>query len=106
MSRKAHWERVYTQKAPETVSWYQPRASVSLRLIELAGVGPGDRIIDVGGGASVLVENLLEAGHREVTVLDLLNNVPPTPAQIRLIARAASLAGPGPRVGRRISAPR
>ena len=71
MSRKAHWEAVYTQKAPETVSWYQPRASVSLRLIELAGVGPGDRIIDVGGGASVLVENLLEAGHRELTVLDL-----------------------------------
>jgi ubiquinone/menaquinone biosynthesis C-methylase UbiE len=71
VSRKVHWEGVYTQKAPETLSWYQPRASVSLRLIELAGVGPGDRIIDVGGGASVLVENLLEAGHREVTVLDL-----------------------------------
>lgn len=71
MSRKVHWEGVYTQKAPETLSWYQPRAAVSLRLIELAGVGPGDRIIDVGGGASVLVENLLEAGHRELTVLDL-----------------------------------
>ncbi len=71
MSRKAHWEGVYTQKAPETVSWYQPRAAVSMRLIERAGVSPGDRIIDVGGGASVLVENLLEAGHREVTVLDL-----------------------------------
>ena len=71
MSRKAHWEGVYTQKAPETVSWYQPRAAMSLRLIEQAGVGPGDQIIDVGGGASVLVENLLEAGHRELTVLDL-----------------------------------
>jgi ubiquinone/menaquinone biosynthesis C-methylase UbiE len=71
VSRKAHWEGVYRQKAPETVSWYQPRAAVSMRLIERAGVGAGDRIIDVGGGASVLVENLLEAGHPELTVLDL-----------------------------------
>jgi ubiquinone/menaquinone biosynthesis C-methylase UbiE len=90
VSRKAHWEGVYRQKAPETVSWYQPRASVSLRLIELAGVGPGDRIIDVGGGASVLVENLLEAGHREVTVLDL-SGAALARARSRLGERAAAV---------------
>jgi SAM-dependent methyltransferase len=71
MSRKAHWEGVYRHKLPEAVSWYQARAAVSMRLVGQAGVGPGGRIIDVGGGASVLVGNLLEAGHREVTVLDI-----------------------------------
>jgi len=90
MSRKAHWEGVYTQRAPETVSWYQPRAAVSMRLIELAGVGPGDRIIDVGGGASVLVENLLEAGHQEVTVLDL-SAAAQARARSRLGGRAAAV---------------
>lgn len=71
MKRKTHWEGVYGAKAPESVSWYQPQASRSLELIKESGVGPFGRIIDVGAGASVLVDNLLDAGYRDLTVLDI-----------------------------------
>lgn len=71
MERKAHWEAVYANKAPHTVSWYQPRAARSMELIGEAGVGTAARLLDVGGGASVLVENLLDAGYADVTVLDI-----------------------------------
>ena len=71
MSRKDHWERLYRDKHEREVSWHQDRPLMSLRLIEQAGVGPEEPIIDVGGGASHLVDHLLERGHRDVTVLDL-----------------------------------
>ncbi len=71
MQRKAHWEGVYASKRPETLSWYQSSARLSMQLIGKAGIGPAGRIIDVGGGASVLVEQLLDAGYQDVTVLDI-----------------------------------
>ena len=70
-SKKAHWERIYEDLLPEEVSWYQKEATLSLELIRLAGLGPDGTIIDIGGGASVLVDGLLDAGYRNVTVLDL-----------------------------------
>lgn len=68
---KDHWEKVYTTKAPDTVSWFQPHAETSMRLIKATGLGSASEIIDVGGGASTLVDDLLDEGHRQVTVLDL-----------------------------------
>jgi len=71
MERKAHWENVYQTKSPLEVSWYQREPEISLALIERAGVGPEDAIIDVGGGASVLVDRLLARGFERLAVLDV-----------------------------------
>jgi SAM-dependent methyltransferase len=68
---RAHWDAVYTARAPEEVSWYQARPDTSLALIARAGKGPGASLVDVGGGASRLVDLLLDAGYRQITVLDL-----------------------------------
>ncbi|MDQ1315210.1 MAG: SAM-dependent methyltransferase [Pseudomonadota bacterium] len=68
--RRQHWETVYGSKAVDQVSWFQPHAASSLRLIEECA-GKDAHIIDVGGGASVLVDDLLDAGYRNLTVLDL-----------------------------------
>jgi SAM-dependent methyltransferase len=70
-ARQAHWEDVYTRKREDEVSWFQPEAAVSLELIDRCGVPADARIIDVGGGASRLVDGLLDRGFGHVTVLDL-----------------------------------
>jgi len=69
--RQEHWNRVYSTKAADSVSWYRPRLEVSLGLLELAGLAPGMRVIDVGGGASTLVDDLLDRGVEDVSVLDI-----------------------------------
>lgn len=69
--RKAHWEGVYQGKSPLEVSWYQQEPAQSLRLIEASGSGPDTRIIDVGGGASLLVDRLCERGFTRLAVLDI-----------------------------------
>jgi hypothetical protein len=67
---KDHWEAVYRAKVPTEVSWYQPEARLSLDLI--ARVAPDLAApVDVGGGASILVDGLVSAGYQAVTVLDL-----------------------------------
>jgi ubiquinone/menaquinone biosynthesis C-methylase UbiE len=71
MQSKNHWEKVYTTKAADAVSWFQPHADLSLDLIRATGAGADAGIIDVGGGASTLVDGLLDAGYRDLTVLDL-----------------------------------
>jgi SAM-dependent methyltransferase len=71
MDLKAHWDDVYLAKGAEHVSWYQPRAGLSLELIRRAAPPPNPAIIDVGGGASTLVDGLITAGYRRITVLDL-----------------------------------
>jgi SAM-dependent methyltransferase len=71
LDRKQHWETVYEHKAPSEVSWYQRDPLLSLELIQDAGVTQDAAIIDVGGGASVLVDRLLDKGYRNVSVLDL-----------------------------------
>lgn len=70
-SRRKHWEQVYADKGSESVSWYQRRPEVSLELIRAAGVSQGDALIDVGGGASTLVDCLLEQGFTDLSVLDI-----------------------------------
>jgi ubiquinone/menaquinone biosynthesis C-methylase UbiE len=69
--RAAHWENVYTTKGENEVSWFQQSAAPSLELIVQAGATSKSAIIDVGGGASRLVDNLIAQGFEDVTVLDL-----------------------------------
>jgi SAM-dependent methyltransferase len=71
MDPKSHWERVYHSKLPTQVSWYQPHALRSLSLIRRFSPPPDGAIIDVGGGASTLIDDLLDAGYHDLTVLDL-----------------------------------
>ena len=69
--KKAHWERIYSEKKPAEVSWYQAHPEYSLTMIEATGAGVDAGIIDVGGGASTLVDHLLAAGYRRLSVLDI-----------------------------------
>jgi 2-polyprenyl-3-methyl-5-hydroxy-6-metoxy-1,4-benzoquinol methylase len=68
---KEHWERVYSDRKPSDVSWYQLHPEHSLALIENCVAGSAARIIDVGGGASTLVDHLLDAGYHHISVLDI-----------------------------------
>ena len=70
-SRQAHWETVYTTKSENEVSWFQQSPAPSLELIVQAGAVIKSAIIDIGGGASRLVDRLLEQGFEDLTVLDL-----------------------------------
>lgn len=71
MTNSEHWENIYRIKAPDQVSWFQPHAVSSLQLIERVCPDRSARIIDVGAGASMLVDDLLAAGYRHVSVLDI-----------------------------------
>ena len=71
MDAKAHWEKVYTTKATDAVSWYRRHLETSLALIERAAVACSASIIDVGGGESTLVDDLLLRGYKNITVLDI-----------------------------------
>lgn len=68
---RAHWDKVYSAKAPDQVSWYRPHLDTSLALIERAAPDRDAAIIDVGGGESTLVDDLLARGYANVTVLDI-----------------------------------
>lgn len=69
--RKSHWEGVYSDNTPLEVSWYQSEPNRSLELIFSTGIGQTGEIIDVGGGASVLVDKLLQEGFKNLAVLDI-----------------------------------
>jgi SAM-dependent methyltransferase len=69
--RHAHWENVYQTKGERDVSWFQESPETSLELIRATGVNVDASIVDIGGGASRLVDALVEAGFGNVTVLDL-----------------------------------
>jgi len=71
MDRKQHWEQVYSTKASDSVSWFQEHAELSLRLIHNTGLSKDAAIIDVGGGASTLMDDLVAEGYTDLTVLDL-----------------------------------
>ena len=71
MERKSHWDDIYSRKAPTQVGWYQEHPLASLRLIEQTNVGKAGQIIDIGGGASTLVDHLLADGFAQLTVLDI-----------------------------------
>jgi ubiquinone/menaquinone biosynthesis C-methylase UbiE len=68
---KTHWERIYEKKGPKQVSWYQEHAQYSLQYIRNTGVQKTGHIIDVGGGASTLVDDLIADGFQNISVLDV-----------------------------------
>lgn len=69
--QQAHWQNVYATKGEAEVSWFQETPAPSLELLALVGARPESAIIDVGGGASRLVDALLDGGFGNITVLDL-----------------------------------
>jgi ubiquinone/menaquinone biosynthesis C-methylase UbiE len=71
MDAQTHWEKIYTEKAPDAVRWYRPHHETSLALIEQAAAGLSASVIDVGGGESTLVDDLLARGYENITVLDI-----------------------------------
>ena len=70
-SNVSHWETVYRSKRDHEVSWYAPHLRTSLSLIESTTIGKDATIVDIGGGASTLVDDLVRTGHNRVLVLDL-----------------------------------
>lgn len=87
---KSHWEQVYGAKAPNAVSWYAPHLNESLAFIRRTGVAPDASIIDVGGGEATLVDDLLDAGYRNITVLDLSEKALEV-CRVRLAERAGTV---------------
>ena len=69
--RKTHWEKIYSGKKPTEVSWFQENPGKSLDLIKQTGIPLDAGIIDVGGGATLLTDRLLDAGFKDLTVLDI-----------------------------------
>jgi len=71
MNAKTHWESVYGTKAPDAVSWYAAHLLLSMHYVRKAASGRDANIIDVGGGESTLVDDLLDEGYDKLTVLDI-----------------------------------
>jgi 2-polyprenyl-3-methyl-5-hydroxy-6-metoxy-1,4-benzoquinol methylase len=71
MDTGSHWEKIYRTKAPDAVSWYAPHLARSLALIESASPDRTACIIDIGGGESTLVDDLLAHGYQNLTILDV-----------------------------------
>lgn len=66
-----HWESVYARNPPDRVSWFRPHLESSLALIQEAALAPSAAIVDIGGGASTLVDDLLARGYQNLAVLDI-----------------------------------
>lgn len=71
IERADHWHQVYIEKQPENVSWFQAAPEQSLQALDRFDAGPAQSLIDIGGGASTLVDALLERGWCDLTVLDI-----------------------------------
>lgn len=71
MSTREHWDEVYRSKSPDSVSWYRPRLEQSLAWIDRCGLDRRAHVVDVGGGASTLVDDLLARGFERISVADI-----------------------------------
>ena len=71
MNIKAHWENVFKTKSLKEVSWYEFVPETSLLFIKESNISKSAKIIDIGGGDSFLVDNLLKLGYKDITVLDI-----------------------------------
>jgi trans-aconitate methyltransferase len=85
--RKEHWERAWSRQSAVDTSWYQAHPRISIAMIGRAPLGPDEAFIDIGGGASLLVDFLLDAGYQNLTVLDI-SSAALRQAQDRLGSRA------------------
>ncbi len=90
MHSKAHWEQVYSTKSENELSWYQVHAELSMKLIGEAGSPSSISVIDVGGGTSRLVDDLLASRYRDITILDIAGTALRA-AQTRLGKRAVGI---------------
>ena len=90
MNMKPHWEQIYEKKGPTQVSWYQEHAQCSLRYIRNTAIQKTDPIIDVGGGASTLVDDLIADGCQYISILDISGTALQLARQ-RLGSRAAGV---------------
>ena len=90
VERQAHWKNVYSSKGEKEVSWFEDSPTISLDLIRSTGLSSSASIIDIGGGASRLVDALVDEGFEAVTVLDLSKEALAT-ARARLGARGAKV---------------
>jgi hypothetical protein len=66
-----HWQAVYQRKQPTQVSWFAPHLGLSMALLKQVGLNPTLRLIDIGAGASTLVDDLLDMGLHNITLLDI-----------------------------------
>ena len=71
MNDPKHWNQIYSSQPPENTGWFRPHLETPLAWIDDLNLDPHEPVIDVGGGASTLVDDLLERGHKNLTVLDL-----------------------------------
>jgi 2-polyprenyl-3-methyl-5-hydroxy-6-metoxy-1,4-benzoquinol methylase len=71
MDAQPHWEKIYSEKAPGAVSWYRLHLETSIELIEQGAADCSASIIDIGGGESTLIDDLLARGYHNGTVLDI-----------------------------------
>lgn len=71
MNQRDHWNSIYTKNPAEKVGWYKPHLDLSLKWIREIGVPKDAAVIDIGGGASTLVDDLLDEGYKFLTVLDI-----------------------------------
>ena len=83
MDFRAHWERIYGEKRPDEVSWFEPTPRISLELIDEAGIDRGAPVVDVGGGASRLAGELVARGYADVTVADISGRSLPSRGRAR-----------------------
>lgn len=90
LERQAHWQNVYQTKGERDVSWFQESPAISLDLIRATGIAASASIIDIGGGASRLVDALISEGFKAVAVLDLSEKALAT-SKARLGAKAAQV---------------
>jgi len=74
MSNKDHWEKIYSTKEIDGVSWYQETPTTSLNIIDSLKLNLNTSIIDIGAGKSFLADNLLDLGYNDITILDISRN--------------------------------
>ena len=74
MSTKSHWEKIYSEKSPQEVSWTQEIPETSIKFFNDFKLSKTSPIIDIGGGESKFVDYLLEEGYQNISVLDISEN--------------------------------
>ena len=70
-STESHWQNVYTSSDPTTVGWFQSEHEITLDLFAQSGATPADKIIDVGSGATTLLDQLISLGFHQITAVDI-----------------------------------
>jgi SAM-dependent methyltransferase len=88
MNQKDHWQQVYSTRQTDNLGWYKPHLTTSMSWIKALNLAPEDPVIDVGGGVSTLVDDLLELDYQSVSVLDISDHAI-SAARQRLAKKAA-----------------